>query len=248
VIRRFNRFELKYIVPASLHAALVSDLRPHMAPDAHGGETGYRITSLYYDSRDLVCYWAKREGIKHRRKVRVRIYGDSAERHDEQVLVEIKQRIDRTVQKRRVRLPLALAYELCEGRSHPALDDPLDRAVVSEVEFLVRSLHLHPSCVISYLRQAWVGGPYEPGLRVTFDAQLVCRGPELRLAGGLARHSVLSPSFLVLEVKANEKVPIWVSRVIAKHGLRLRRISKYCEGVARLRGLPRGGDLSMPEP
>jgi hypothetical protein len=243
VIRRFNRFELKYLISAALQPLLVDEIQQQMSRDPHGGDGGYRVTSLYYDSADLHCYWAKRDGIRYRRKLRLRRYGELA-LPGESVMVEVKQRIDRTVQKRRVDLPLETAYALCDGRSIDKPADPLDAAVVGEVELLVRLLGLQPTCVISYLRQAWLGSQYEPGLRLTFDMNLSCSGPERGLGSGLAQHRFMPADCLVLEIKADEKVPIWVSRLIARHGLQLRRMSKYCSGLSGLRGLDRGGEIS----
>jgi hypothetical protein len=242
MIRRFNRFELKYLIQSAQLPALVDDIKSQMTRDPHGGESGYRVTSLYYDSADLRCYWAKRDGIKYRRKLRVRVYGESAEAR-QPVMVEIKQRINRTVQKRRVCLPLDEAYALCDGHPVDKPADPLDRAVLSEVELLVRLLVLQPACVISYLRQPWIGGPYDRGLRVTFDAQLSCRGPESGLAAGQPAHHFIPPDWFVLEIKADDKVPLWVTRMVSRHGLQLKRMSKYCAGLALLRGLDRATEL-----
>ena len=44
---------------------------------------------------------------------------------------------------------------------------------------------------------------------------------------------------IVMEVKVNDAVPLWVSRMIARHNCSLRRISKYCKGLACLRSTAR---------
>ena len=243
MIRRFNRFELKYIIPAAVRDALLPDLLQHMSPDSHGAGGSYRVTSLYYDSQDLACYRAKIEGIKFRRKVRVRIYGDYEADPAALVMLEIKQRINRTVQKRRVDMPLSAALGLLAGHGHETFLRPEDETVAAEVEYLARTLGLQPTCVITYLRQAYVGSRYESGLRVTFDGNLAVRGPEFGLGPGLPEHFFLPPDWMIMEIKVNETVPLWVSRMIARHECTLRRISKYCRGLALLRGLERGDVL-----
>jgi hypothetical protein len=136
-------------------------------------------------------------------------------------------------------LRLDLAYALLSGRAETSsgdleLRDPRDGRVAAEVELLSRALGLKPTCVISYIRKAFVGGPYEPGLRVTFDEALTSASPREGLALGGARHFFLPPDLLILEVKANEAIPLWVSGLLARHGCALRRFSKYCSGLARL--------------
>jgi hypothetical protein len=235
MIRRFNRFELKYLVTAAQRDALLPELRERMTLDPEGSASGvYRVTSLYFDTQDLACFRAKLDGIKFRRKLRIRVYGDPPAGTDPLAMVEIKQRINRTVQKRRLALPLSQAYALCAGARDAPIHDARDAEVASEVEFLVRSLSLAPTCVISYVRHAFMGGAYEPGLRVTFDQALWCGGPERGLSTTERLH-FLPPDRLVLEVKANEAVPLWVVRLLARHSIPIQRFSKYCAGLAHLR-------------
>lgn len=60
------------------------------------------------------------DGLKFRRKLRIRRYelGDALT-DETPVFVEIKQRIDRVTQKRRVSLPYAEALRLCNDRQIP---------------------------------------------------------------------------------------------------------------------------------
>ncbi|OGQ88506.1 MAG: hypothetical protein A2289_14645 [Deltaproteobacteria bacterium RIFOXYA12_FULL_58_15] len=242
MIRKFNRFELKFIIPVEKRDRVCEDLARNMTIDSHGAGGFYRVTSLYYDTPEASCFWSKVEGIKYRRKVRVRLYGDHVEGDTHPVMVEIKQRINRTVQKRRVMLPVYEAYQLAEGHEGVTFADPVDAAIASEIRFLARSLQLRPTAVISYLRQAWIGSDYEPGLRITFDEDLAARGPEHGLGPGMPKHYFCPPEWLIMEVKADEAVPLWVGRVLARHDCHMRRISKYCVGLAQLRSLERSAE------
>ncbi len=182
--------------------------------------------------------------------MRVRIYGLDADPERVTAMLEIKQRINRTVQKRRIALPLHRAYALAAGQGESVWKDPQDAAVAQEIEFLVRTMQLRPTCVISYLRTAWVGSEYEPGLRITFDQELTGRAPDRLLGEGTPHHYFSPPEYLVMEVKANDAVPVWVSRMLARHGCQLRRISKYCAGLAKLRaseGLPGAACFGLQE-
>jgi VTC domain len=40
-----------------------------------------------------------------------------------------------------------------------------------------------------------------------------------------------------MEVKADDRVPEWTTSLLARHGCQLTRVSKYCAGVARLKGI-----------
>ena len=73
MIRRFNRFELKYVIASELRDRLWDEMRLHMSPDREGGDAGiYRVTSLYHDTSIFACYRAKLDSINFRRKLRIR--------------------------------------------------------------------------------------------------------------------------------------------------------------------------------
>jgi hypothetical protein len=239
IVRRFNRYELKYVVHIRKVAALMKDLREMTVPDAHSGPEGYRITSLYYDSPNLDFYWAKLDGLKFRRKLRLRIYpgqalipGSIKDGH-----VEIKQRINRTVQKRRLVLPLAEAEQLCAGSIERTDLDELDQQVASEVQYLVHAMHLRPTAVISYRRFAFEGGRYDTGLRITFDVDLRARVHALKVDECANDHLFMPPDMSVMEVKANDAIPDWVTYLLARHDCQLQRVSKYCAGLKRARSI-----------
>ncbi len=232
MIRRFNRFELKYVIPSRLRDAMLPEIQAQMNPDPSGEEGVYDVTSLYYDTDDFACYRAKLDGIKFRRKLRIRRYGPADGDANPKVTFEIKQRINRTTQKRRVPMRLETAYALARGQS-PELDDERDRAVVQEIDFLIRSRRQRATCLVSYQRQAFIGGQYEVGLRLTFDQAIWCNS-KASLLDESGRRFMLPPDYVVMEVKANNAVALWVSRMLARHGVCLTRFSKYCTGVACL--------------
>ncbi len=232
MIRRFNRYELKYILPYKQYQRVLQDFKGFLRPDKHAGAEGvYRISSLYYDSPDLSCYRNKIDGIKYRRKLRLRVYKDS----DMTVaFVEIKQRINRTVQKRRICLPMDVATALCAGRDINITHlDQTDQETASEVLYLVKALSLRPQCIISYHRKAYEGSRYEHGLRVTFDTHLKYRLNNLDVTVPSKDRFFLPPDTVVMEVKANERVPVWLTSLFGLHQCNLQRVSKYCLGIER---------------
>jgi hypothetical protein len=235
VIRRFNRYELKYVVDARRYRTLVEDLGHFLVPDGHGDASGrYPVVSLYYDSPDLEAYHSKVEGLRFRRKLRLRVYPPAGDVRKVTIgHVEIKQRINRTVQKRRLVLPLAQAIALCRADDVNAEFDELDAAVASEVHYMVRAQRLRPTCIVSYLRQAFVAERFDSGMRVTFDSNLRGRMTALRVNERARNHFFLPPDRLVLEVKVNERIPHFMVTLLARHDCVLTRLSKYCAVVDR---------------
>lgn len=127
-IRRFNRFELKYLPTLQQAECFKTALRAYLVADEHGNGNGrYPLSSLYYDLPDLRCYREKVDGLKFRRKLRIRLYGDLLA-SEMPVFIEIKQRLGRVTQKRRIILPYAEALRLRNDRQPPAHPAPDDQA------------------------------------------------------------------------------------------------------------------------
>jgi len=231
-LRTFNRFELKYLVSKREVDRLRPEVEAYMRRDAYADADGrYTLSSLYYDTPSLACYHAKLDGLRFRRKVRIRHYEQQAAlTADTPVFVEIKQRVDRVTQKRRAALAYADALELCDERIIPDHEER-DQAVVEEVFGLVVCHNLVPTCITTYQREPWVGGEYDPGLRLTIDFDLRYRMHDLDLDSKHPGKYMVPPSFSVIEIKANDRVPYWLTHLVARHNLQLTRMSKYCSSI-----------------
>lgn len=229
--RRFNRFELKYVLPLTLARSFAASVQGYLEHDPHSGPDGYQVHSVYWDSADLRFFWEKLDGQKFRRKLRFRTYG---ERAPQAVFVEIKQRIDRTVQKRRVRWPLERVRALFgQGAIDPTLEAEVEEPEAAEALALCRQFDLRPTMAVRYRRRAWTGA-FEADLRLTIDSFL--RYDRLALDPGepfQEGKALLDPRLAILEVKYTRLVPLWLVRALQERGLETTRISKYCAAVDR---------------
>lgn len=238
-IRTFNRYELKYIAGRKLVTAFRDGLDSRLDRDPHGVGGFYPVWSRYYDTRDLRLYWEKIDGIRFRRKLRIRHYGPpDLVTGTTPVWVEIKQRVNRVTQKRRVRLAYLDALRLCDG-NEPAAYEPRDRAVVEEVLVFVQQHDLRPSTVVGYVREAYLGREEDGGLRITVDSRVRGRDRDLDLYSPSENRFIVHPELSVVEIKVNERVPYWLTDRIASHNLQLVRMSKYCQSVEAFGRTPR---------
>lgn len=238
-VRKFNRFELKYIITLQEAERVKTVLRRYMLPDEHGNNNGrYALTSLYYDSPDYRCYHEKMDGIKFRRKLRLRRYETGQVVTEETpVFLEIKQRVDRVTQKRRATLPYGQALRLLQDRQ-PVDYEPEDKAVIEEIYAFLWRYNLRPASIVRYDRQAFVGTQYDIGLRVTFDTALTFQAHPLHLHEQLSGLLMLPANLVVMEVKANERIPYWLTEMIAAQNLHITRISKYCRSIEAAQDMP----------
>ena len=238
-LHAFNRYEIKYLLDEMKIPALRDALAARMDTDPFSPRGGYPVTSLYYDTPDLRFYWEKIEGLRFRRKLRMRLYGKPADCTDETpVQVEIKQRVNRVTQKRRVALPYGTARRWLEARRD--IDcEPHQRAFVHEVTALIGNLDLRPIVTTGYLREAFVGRDADLGLRVTIDHKVHGRDRDFHFASGAENRFIIPPKLAIVEIKANERVPYWATDLAARSEMSVVRISKYCQSVQAFALAPR---------
>lgn len=225
----FNRFEVKYLVPTRDLPALSAELGEYVTPDPHsGGPQGYGVFSIYWDSPQFTFFWEKVEGLKYRRKLRFRRYVGSDE-----VFIEIKQREDRTVQKRRTVWSVDRTVRAFGDGA--ALDWDLvgEDSVAAEAMTLAQRLRLFPRVGILYRRRALFGA-FDPELRVTFDSRVQYRTAGLDLARPFDTGKyLLDPRATVMEVKYDHRAPVWLTKLARRHELHIIRLSKFCSAIDR---------------
>lgn len=245
-LHAFNRYEIKYFVDELKVPELRREVAARMDADPFSPHGGYPVTSLYYDTADLRFYWEKIEGLKFRRKLRMRLYGAPSECTDATpVQIEIKQRVNRVTQKRRIALPYGTAQRWLNGREEIEVD-PAQRAFVNEVSTLVGNLDLRPVVTTGYLREAFVGREADLGLRVTIDHKVHGRDRDFRFASGAENRFVIPPKLAIVELKANERVPYWATDLTARLNMSVIRVSKYCQSVEAF-GLAPRSRVGAPE-
>jgi hypothetical protein len=223
------RLELKYLVPLEVRRALQPMLAERLLPgefvDAGGA---YPVLSLYYDGPGLPIYLEKLAGIERRMKVRLRTYGwsfDSAPRW----FLEAKHKEGSAIAKRR----LGLARGAIDP-SRPATWDALGAASAPFLEARER-MQLEPVAQVWYQREVLVSAAGD--LRVTWDTTIRALYPGEPMTTALLyepARAVIPDQAAVLEVKAAQTLPSWLTRLIGRAELVPESISKYVRAVDAL--------------
>ena len=226
------RYELKYIISASIAHAIAGRLIGHCNLDENSREGSYTNETLYFDSPHFDFFFHKIEGVKLRRKVRIRRYGDSAPW--ERVFVEIKRRNGQYIEKSRFPLEPQLLPFLFKPSQKRRITRTLSQAgiqVYNEIISLTKLFHLRPIVFIRYKRRAfWAKG--EGRLRITFDSDLSYDVVNQNCLSPLENTQlILGGDQIIMEIKANGRVPFWILELIQEFGCRMTRLSKYCLGV-----------------
>jgi hypothetical protein len=126
---------------------------------------------------------------------------------------------------------------LCNDRQIPD-HAPEDKSVIEEIYVYLWQYNLRPVSIVRYDRQAFIGSAYDLGLRVTFDTALTFQAHLLHLHEAPQDLPMLPANQVVLEIKVNERIPSWLTGLIADHNLRLERVSKYCRSIEAAQSMP----------
>ena len=180
---------------------------------------------------DFSSYFEKVEGVKHRKKYRLRGYNQPKGK-DEKVFFEIKRKYENPIFKNRAPSEYSKALEMFNGgqftyyppdkTKYPLAEDNLKRFF-----YHYHCDRLRPVVLVIYEREAFLGR-HDETIRVTFDKNLrsiAFPSVDDLYSDDRARRA-LKDSF-ILEVKFNDHYPEWMKKVIGTLGLKRQSASKY---------------------
>jgi SPX domain protein involved in polyphosphate accumulation len=228
------RYEYKYFVPNSKMEMLRSMIRPFMKYDNFSDsmpEKHYTVRSIYFDTPEYDCFFEKVEGIKHRKKFRLRGYNRPGDKNGK-VFFEIKRKYEVPIMKNRAPVEFDNALHMFEHHDlsdyHPDTTRyPLAEDNLKRFFFHYHNKRLRPVVLVIYEREAFLGR-HDETIRITFDKNL--RSVAFPALDELydetrVRHA-LSGKF-ILEVKFNDHFPAWMKPIIGVLGVKRQSASKY---------------------
>ncbi|WP_153722849.1 polyphosphate polymerase domain-containing protein [Sporosarcina cascadiensis] len=247
-IEIFSRKEQKYLITRRQYAELTERIGPVMRNDKNGIDGKYSVTSLYFDNAEKGIYFETKNKLKYRQKLRLRVYND-ADLYST-AFFEVKQKHQKVVNKRRMLLPLKEAYRYLEEDGQAGLDqyETSNTQVLKEIDYFRTFYRLRPEMVVSYSRHA-LHGIHDSGLRITLDFDLRCRKDDLHIENGPYGEYFIDPDLVVLEVKVDHSVPLWLARILQELQCEQRSASKFCTSMELLSGdvLPQADYLEPKE-
>ncbi len=228
---RYGRYELKYFLPHNQIKRLMEWSESFVMPDAHAeiidGIPRYNIRSVYFDTHDLSLYYEKMDGLKNRKKFRVRTY--KRPDGDTPVFLEIKYRFNTQVMKDRAKFSFAQAKKILADRSYlDKISPPLFLKKPAErfVHYFY-NCNLQPIVTVVYDRIPFVGRN-DSQIRMTIDTNMrfIDHRNENRLFFPGKEEPVPLPG-AILELKFDRLMPEWMRQLLRRFDIRQQSISKY---------------------
>lgn len=229
----FKRVEKKYRTTESACAALIDRIREHLIPDPYGKST---VCNLYLDTPDFLLIRNSIEAISYKEKLRLRSYGLPGP--EDTVFFEIKKKYKGTVYKRRISTTRDRALAYLEGGNPPD-----DSQIMREIDYAMRVYRRpRPAAMILYEREAFYAKDV-PGLRLTFDRNIRYRFHHLDAESGDGGTPILSEGEVLLEIKTDGGMPLWLSHALADCQIYPSSFSKYGKSYLKYIETKRGDSL-----
>lgn len=205
VINVMKRYELKFYLNKDQLAYFQEAIKSYMKIDKYGLTS---IASIYYDTPDYRLITRSIEKPKFKEKLRLRSYGLADE--STPTFLEIKRKSEGIVYKRRITL-LEEEAEYLIDNNETVRKDQISRELQA---FLENYKVLEPKYLIIYDRNAY----YQEGtdLRITIDMNPRYRTTDLNLHTSMEGEPLLEEGGALLEVKVQNSVPLWLSKILAE--------------------------------
>jgi hypothetical protein len=190
----------------------------------------YTVRSIYFDTAKYDFYFEKIEGIKNRKKVRLRGYNE--EHADNTVFLEIKRKYNVPIIKYRAPVLFSDAQDMFKDKTingQILFSDTFPKGIENSKRFFYQlfSKNLRPVVLIVYEREAYLS-KFDSTVRLTFDKNL--RSKAYPTIDSLYMEDKLNASLMdhfIMEVKFNRTFPAWLNPIISRFSLRKQSASKY---------------------
>ncbi len=216
-IYTFKRVEKKYFLTPEIKEKLFSLIGDKLVLDKYGIST---ISSIYLDTDDYLLIRNSIDAVSYKEKLRIRTYKTPDD--DDEVFFEIKKKYKGIVYKRRISLPLYKALNYIETGEKPE-----ESQIMNEIDYAMQFYKFpKQKMLIAYDREAYYS-PEEPGFRITFDKNARYRDFNIDLKLGSEGKKILDDNTIIMEVKTNGGMPLWLSSAFTELNLAPAPCSKY---------------------
>jgi hypothetical protein len=216
------RNELKFIINAHQKNLMANRLRNICQRDSFSDASGgYIISSLYFDDYNQSAFFDKANGIKDRKKFRIRVYNYQSD------VIKLERKIKRgnITDKSHLQISREEYDQLVRGDVN--FLSLKDDGVAKDFYLYYRTKKLRSRVVVEYRREAYV---YHYGdVRICFDTMLKAGNFQDDLFSNGHRILVFPPDQIILEVKYTGYLPDFIRNLIQLRNLQRQSVSKYAK-------------------
>jgi hypothetical protein len=233
-IQKFSRYEFKYILNKKKADLIESESKYFMNYDEnvdHKLDNRYFVRSLYFDNEFFSNFYEKVDGMKLRKKYRLRTYSKLFS--DQNIIfLEMKGRINQHTYKMRTKInPKHLKFFYNKLKYSKLIDLYKNNEVINNFVFDSYKKNIFPCVLIDYRRRPYIN---KTGLnfRLTFDSNILSSNTnKLHDNNNQFSWQECRAGYTVLEVKFERSITPWFHRIIQNYDLERLSVSKFVIGM-----------------
>ena len=229
------RYEFKYILNKKISDQIEKEALNFMIYDGHVKKelnNKYFVRSLYFENNFSSNFYEKVDGMKIRRKYRLRTYSNFFD-PKVPIFFEVKGRISERTYKKRINIKNKyLNLFLSQSQNFNLLNLYPNNEMIINFIFDSFRKNLKPLILVDYKRRPYINkfGLY---FRLTFDTNLLSsKTNNLFSNDKYSSWLECKAGYTILEVKFDRSIPAWFHRIIQCYNLKRRSISKFVLGMS----------------
>ena len=229
------RYEFKYILNKKISDQIEKEARNFMIYDGHVKKelnNKYFVRSLYFENNFSSNFYEKVDGMKIRRKYRLRTYSNFFD-PKVPIFFEVKGRIAERTYKKRINIKNKyLNLFLSQSQNCKLLNLYPNNEMIINFIFDSFRKNLKPLILVDYKRRPYINkfGIY---FRLTFDTNLLSsKTNNLFSNDKYSSWLECKAGYTILEVKFDRSIPAWFHRIIQCYNLKRQSVSKFVLGMS----------------
>ncbi len=230
-IEKFFRYEFKYVISNNLRESIKRDISFFMKIDKNalekeGGK--YFVRSLYFEDYQNTNFYEKIDGVRKRKKYRLRTYKKVLDK-DSLIFLEQKSRFENHVTKYRKKISIKDLNLFYKNNNIFSLLQKYDDQIMRSFLYDYTKKNIRPKVLVDYYRTPYISN-FDMNFRLTIDQNIiVSRSNKLFNNNNKKINSLLDHS--ILEIKFSRRIPAWFHKIIMSYNLQRISISKFVLGI-----------------
>lgn len=200
----FRRVEQKYLITDKQYKELIKKISKYIEHDEYYES---KICSLYFDNKNNDLLINSLEKPIFKEKIRLRSY--EIPKKNSNVYLEIKEKYQGTVGKRRSKLKLDDYYKFINHELE------CKSQIMKEIKYYFDLYDLEPFVFVGYDRLCYREIDNH-NLRITFDTNLRYRFDDLRLELGDNGKKFFKDKMFIMEIKTLDAMPLWLASTLSE--------------------------------
>ena len=234
-IQSFSRYEFKFLLDKKKSDLIESESKHFMKFDENVSkkfDNRYFVRSLYFDNINSTNFYEKVDGMKIRKKYRLRTYSKTNNASTKIFLV-MKGRTNQRTYKNRTQINSNDLEIFFNKKKYPDLLKIYGRnnLVINNFLYDTYRKDIFPRVLIDYKRRPYIN--YNGlNFRLTFDSEIMSsKTDQLFDEKNLLCWEECRAGYTVLEVKFERSITPWFHRIIQNYNLERLSVSKFVMGI-----------------